>query len=194
MTVLAYSYERLVNAIAYFANQHEKVAKGPLYKTTLLKYIALFYYKVLLESGEPPLELNFLAMENGPVAEEIYVGLNEKALHAEEFEIYNSSDGQGDKILVKANKYDMDFFSEFEIEIMDSLIQEFATNYKNNKKIIDATHELPPWKNAWASRGKAGMRKMMDEDIFINKEKSLAEEHFAIYKGIKGISNAPYHR
>ncbi|WP_210413674.1 type II toxin-antitoxin system antitoxin SocA domain-containing protein [Leptospira ilyithenensis] len=186
----------MINSIAFFSTEHQKITRKPLYKTTLLKYLALFYYKVFSESGEPPLELSFIAMENGPVAEEVYVGINENAFNVAEFEIIKSTtSNDSEQIQILGKSYNLDFFSEFEIEIMNELIQNFATMYKNNTAIIDATHELRPWKIAWENRGKSRLKKMNDEDIFDESfQNTLASEHYAIYKNLRDISGAHFSR
>ncbi|MDV6237870.1 DUF4065 domain-containing protein [Leptospira ellisii] len=194
--MVAYSYEKLINSISFFSAEHTKLTQKPLYKTTLLKYLSLFYYKVFSTLGEPPLELSFVAMENGPVAEEVYVGINENIFNVAEFEIIkNMGMDNLEKTQIIGKSYNLDFFSDFEVEVMRDLITKYATSYKNNNEIIDATHELRPWKIAWENRGNGKMKKMNDEDIFEEvSQDNLANEHYLIYKTLRETSIANFSR
>ncbi|GBF44462.1 hypothetical protein LPTSP2_37650 [Leptospira ellinghausenii] len=192
--MIPYSEEKLLNSISYLANEHKKVSGKNLYKTPLLKYLALFYYKILKETGEPPFRANFLAMEKGPVHEEVYIGIDENLIGNGEFKVLEDSwhifpyKSKKNKY-IESVKYDLDYFSDLEIEVMDELIKEFATNYKNVENLIEATHKLEPWIKAWEARGNKKMNIITDDNIF-DPESDSNSPAYQHYKTFKVLSEA----
>jgi hypothetical protein len=69
---MPYQMEKIENAICFFAKEHQKKARKPLYQTFLYKYLAFLDFISLRETGQPALGLRYLAMEKGPVPIEIY--------------------------------------------------------------------------------------------------------------------------
>ena len=106
--MIPYRKEKIENAICFFAFEHKKATKKPLYQTYLYKYLAFFEFDHIKKYGRPPLGLKYLAMERGPVPIEIY----------EKREAYKSScfafkKGAEDNFVVVPNgKPNMDYFSK----------------------------------------------------------------------------------
>jgi hypothetical protein len=70
--MIAYQKEKIENAICFFASEHHKATRQPLYQIFLYKYLAFFDFECLKNSGKPSLGLKYLAMERGPVPIDIY--------------------------------------------------------------------------------------------------------------------------
>lgn len=196
--MIPYSQERLINAISYFAFKHKELSGKKLYKTALFKFLALFYYKVLEQVGEPPFELTFKAMERGPVPDEVLVSIDEDENFGKsffelktEFDETDLLSSNKSKIVIESKKYNLDYFSDFEIEVFDDLLNRFSKNYKSNKSLIDATHDLVPWKKAWESRGSKNMKIINDIDIFSDRsETNSSYEHYLTFLTLQSQENA----
>jgi hypothetical protein len=61
--MIPYKNEKIQNAIAFFAKEHCKKVRKPLYQTYLYKYLAFLDFISLREVGRPALELIYKAME-----------------------------------------------------------------------------------------------------------------------------------
>lgn len=61
--MIPYQKEKIENAICFFAYEHKKATRKFLTQTYLYKYLALFDFKCLEETGKPALGLKYMAME-----------------------------------------------------------------------------------------------------------------------------------
>ena len=146
--MLAYRKERIDNIILYFALEHYKKTKRYLSQTALYKYIAFFEFRHLKSRGDMPLELNYRAMEHGPVPIDIYDHRDEKNYFSKVlFEKYKSPNGK-DAIIIKPNgKFEDDYFSENELEDLRNLIEIFAQQWVDSKIMSDSSHQaLKSWR------------------------------------------------
>jgi hypothetical protein len=184
----AYAKERLENAICFFAREHHKRTGIYPTQTMIYKYLAFFDLQVLEERGEPPLELKYKAMKNGPVPIDLYNRRQDLDTDLFCFE----SQKEKNMILVKAKKVpDMDYFSKYELQKMESLLFMFAQRGIDSETMSTASHQaLRTWKKAYARQANSPI---LFEDAFdglhskSEKDLTAAEEHFLIYNSLKTV-------
>jgi len=138
--MIPYRDEKLKNAAIYFAREHQKRAKKPLYQTYLYKYLAFLDFCSIRETGRPALDLTYRAMKEGPVPLEAYDG-KEKVTGCKFIK-----DEYGEQVITTL-KPDLDYFSDYEIELMNRLLDFYAKRWVTSKTMSDATHEdILAWK------------------------------------------------
>lgn len=144
--MIPYQKEKIENAICFFAKEHQKKARKPLYQTFLYKYLAFLDFTSLKQTGEPALGLRYRAMERGPVPIDIY----------DKRESYSSplvkfvKDERGSIMIFPRKEPDLDYFSPYEIELMSTLIEIYAKSYISTRLVSDASHEeIAAWKTTW---------------------------------------------
>ena len=186
LTMIPYQKEKIENAICFFASEHHKKTKHPLYQTFLYKYLAFLDFEILRETGRPCLGLKYKAMERGPVPIEIYSQRNEiKSL------LFEFRRDQEDKITVHPkSKPNLDYFSKKEISQMQRLIEIYAKSYIPAKLISDASHEsILAWKKTWKSQpnGMIDYKSEFDDRLLNKKEEELTypEESYLTYKALE---------
>ena len=69
---IPFQKEKIENAISYFAAEHTKITRQPLFQTALYKYLAFFDFEILKKAGTPALGLKYSAMDKGPIPIDIY--------------------------------------------------------------------------------------------------------------------------
>ncbi|MBN1294537.1 MAG: DUF4065 domain-containing protein [Candidatus Latescibacteria bacterium] len=184
----AYQKERLENAICYFASEHFKKTRKLPTQTYIYKYLSLFEFQILEETGEAPLGLKYRAMKRGPVPIEIYN--NRRDINSECFCFEERDDNIFD---VRALKMpNMDYFSEYEIQKMKNLIFTYATPYMTSHIMSESSHEkIRAWRIAYNERGENSIIDNSDtfEDLSKKDEKDLTpqEEHFLISESLKNV-------
>lgn len=187
--MIAYQKEKIENAICFFAEEHKKATRQPLYQTYLYKYLAFLEFDSIKETGRPALGLKFRAMEKGPVPIEIY----------EKRESYESSCFkfrrlEKDKyIIISKGKPNLDYFSPYEIKEMKRLIEIFANKFVKSNEMSESSHQdIKAWKKTWSRKPNSiiDYGSTFDEDIKNKdpKELTVAEENFLIYKSIEEAS------
>ncbi len=138
---------KIGNILAYMATQTE-----PLYMTKALKLLYIIDETAVRQSGSPITWLDYKVWKNGPVAPEIY---NE--LRHNQFVIYDKvpinlsdfisihrvqnaqSSNQVDVKIYSKREASFDQFSEFEEEVVKSVIRQFK--HLNAAQLIDLLHE-----------------------------------------------------
>lgn len=185
----AYQKERIENAICFFAYEHfEKTGKYPS-QTHIYKYLAFFDFQILEETGEAPLDLDYLAMERGPVPIQLYKKRREIKSDCFCFQ----ETGTNNFIVKAVKKPDLHYFSEYETEKMKNLIYIFATSYTTASIISDASHKkIKAWAKAWNRKKNSPIDKAETfDDIYKKTEGELTqqEEHFLINQSIKRIKH-----
>ena len=188
--MIPYQKEKFDNAVCFFASEHTRRTGRPTYQTYIYKYLALFDFAVLENTGKPALDIDYEAYKRGPVPE-IYD--RRRIYNTECFEFVKIISQEPDeKYIVAAKKDpDMEYFSSYEIEIMKALVDKFAIPGTTTDPIIEATHEIKAWEKAWEKRGIRKKVKMQYEDNFIDlnakseEELTPEEETFLVYKALK---------
>ena len=180
---------KLDQLIHFFAKEHKEISGFDLFKTTLLKYIDLFEFELLPLLGQPPIGLDYCAMENGSVPIELYDSIDKGEYKSDLFDIVQEIEEDDTgleirkiKILPKHNDYNFDDFSEIEIDKMYELIDLYAKDYRNNQKIINKVHKLKSWKIAWdkaLKKGKKIEKIYFSDEIDSKKDPILSEQYDA---------------
>ena len=183
--MIPYRKEKIENAICYFATEHRKKSGNPLYQTFLYKYLAFLDFESLQKRGRPSLCLTYIALEKGPVPDEIYNRWSDFQSKIVDIR----SDQEGRRYVVCKEKADLSYFSKAEIALMNNLIEIYAKSYIPSKLISDASHErIAAWIKAY--KKKPGSRidysLTFDEDLFNkpHEKLSFAEESYLTYKAI----------
>ncbi len=136
---------RIGNMLVYFTSK-----LGAIPKTKLLKLIYILEEEAVLKSGEKFTDLEYQYWTQGPVSSFI-----NKQIDKQRDPIANflSIDKLANKTLVKAKStFDDSEFSNFDISLMDSVIERFGN--KNTNDLIDYTHrEGSLWNNKHKKHG-----------------------------------------
>ena len=180
--MIPYRKEKIQNAIVFFAKEHRKKTRKPLYQTYLYKYLAFLDFISLREIGRPSLELIYRAMKRGPVPIEIY----EKK---EDTPLYRFIKDKFGEIIVTNNKPDMDFFSSYEIDLMHRLIEIYATRWMTTDVMSDASHEdITAWKRTYYQKPNTIIDYTLefDGDLLSKRENELTypEEVYLMLKAM----------
>src|SRR5207247_1044182 len=121
-----HSREKLLNAVAYFAQNTQSCGKTKLYK--LLYFLDFQHYT---EAGRNVTGLEYYAWPMGPVPRALHEELASPAqdfaakLQVENFVLYN---GHEMLKLTPLQPFDASHFSKRELRIMESLASEFRTS------------------------------------------------------------------
>jgi|GEM_PF-4859777 len=179
----AHHNKKIEALIHFFAVEHKKKSGKDLYKTSLFKYIDLFEFEILKETGIPPLGSEYNALKNGPVPVALYSDLSANRYKSDlvKIEIDEIGHYESMKIIPVTENYSLDIFSDYEMDKLYSLIDRFAVKYKNNQELIQATHEIKAWDIAWNHRrlGDSQSEKMWLKDEVTDSENTIIQENFA---------------
>ena len=187
--MIAYKTEKINNAICFFANEVYKCTGKYLPQTLLYKLLAFLDFFSIEKLGKPALELKYRAYKNGPVPVGIYNNREGYQTNCFKFE----KRGTNRFIIISTKEADLDYFSEFEIEIMNYLLDKYIKNNLDMKKIIDnicedSHNEIKAWKVAY-NRKKNSRIDYSDTFGEIDKKESnklsIQEERFLVYRSLK---------
>ena len=190
--MIAYKTEKINNAICFFAREVYKLRKQYLPQTLLYKFLSYLDFSSIEKLGKPALELEYRAYKNGPVPVGIYN--NREGCQTDCFKFEKR--GNDKFVIISTKAADLDYFSEFEIETMNYLIDRYIKNNLNMKQIIDnicedSHNEIKAWKVAY-DRKKNGRIDYSDTFGEIDKKESnklsIQEERFLVYHSFKNKS------
>lgn len=184
--MIPYQKEKIENAICFFASEHMKKTRQPLYQTFLYKYLAFLDFEILKATGRPCLGLSYMAMEHGPVPMEIYDKLN--TLKSSCFEYREEQENK--KTIHPKGKPNLDYFSQVEIKQIQRLIEIYAHSYISTRLISDASHQdIVAWKKTWDKNHNSMIdySAEFDDDLFKKKEEELTypEESYLTYRALE---------
>lgn len=187
--MIAYQKEKIENAICFFASEHSKRTKKPLYQLFLYKYLAFLDFKSIEETGRPVLGLKYMAMDRGPVPIEIYDA--RKVLKTECYEFRNVEENK--YVIIPKGNPNLDYFSAYEIKKMHELVEIYADIFVKASDISEASHQdIKAWRRTWKEKPNSIIEYELqfDDDIKHKDAKELtpAEESFLIYKSIEEAS------
>jgi len=186
LIMIPYQKEKIENAICFFASEHLKKTRHPLYQTFLYKYLAFLDFESLRETGRPCLGLSYKAMQYGPVPMQIYGKRSELKSPCYEFR-----EDQEHKVTIHPKgKPNLDYFSQREINQMNRLVEIYAKSYVPAKMISDASHEsILAWKKTWKKcpNGMIDYNAEFDNNLSHKKEEDLTypEESYLIYRAME---------
>jgi uncharacterized phage-associated protein len=183
--MIPYKKERLENAICFFIQQHEKKVRKPAYKTFIYKYLALFDFAVLEETGRPAFEIKYDAMERGPVPRGLYNNVD--SIQFDKVEVFE--DGDDRHVFSTKEEPDLDYFSDNEIALLHKIVNEAMRFRMKTNRVVEMSHQnIKAWKVAWDKRGTGKKEPMSYDDTFPcvheKKERDLTaqEDAFLLYK------------
>jgi hypothetical protein len=182
-----YQNERIENAIAFFASQHcKRTGKDP-YSMHIYKYLAFFEFRQLEKTGDMPLGLHYIAMERGPVPDEIYTNI--KTIRSSLYKII--SEGENHYRFSSLKAPDLDYFSDEEIDEMNNLIDFFAQKWVTTNVMSDATHQaILAWRKTWKERPNSLIDPLTAFENILSKPVDLltpSEEHFLISRSLQSV-------
>jgi len=190
--MIAYKTEKINNAICFFAREVYKLRKQYLPQTLLYKFLSYLDFSSIEKLGKPALELEYRAYKNGPVPVGIYN--NREGYQTDCFKFEKR--GTNKFVVISTKESDLDYFSEFEIETMNDLIDKYIKNNLDMKQIIDnicedSHNEIKAWKVAY-DRKKNSRIDYSDTFGEIDKKESnklsIQEERFLVYHSFKNKS------
>lgn len=131
-------------------------------------------------------------MKMGPVPKEIYNDKEYRKTDAYYFEEVKNTNNVVEIIVKKNKKPNLDYFSDYEIEKMNKIVEVYYDKSVSSSLISDASHEKI---KAWERRFNIKENDIIsyDEDVFIdisNKEEkdfTPAEERYAMLKAFEEI-------
>lgn len=190
--MIAYKTEKINNAICFFAWEVYKLRKRYLPQTLLYKFLSYLDFSSIEKLGKPALELEYRAYKNGPVPVGIYN--NREGYQTDCFKFEKR--GTNKFVVISTKEADLDYFSEFEIETMNDLIDKYIKNNLDMKQIIDnicedSHNEIKAWKVAYDKKKNS---RINYSDTFgeIDKKESnklsIQEERFLVYHSFKNKS------
>ncbi len=187
--MIAYKTEKINNAICFFANEVYKRTGKYLPQTLLYKLLAFLDFSSIEKLGKPALELGYRAYKNGPVPVGIYNNREGYKTDCFKFE----KRGTNRFVVISTKEADLDYFSEFEIEIMNYLLDKYIKNNLDMKKIIDkicedSHNDIKAWKVAYDRKKDSGINYSDTFEGIDKKEDdklSIQEERFLVYRGLK---------
>jgi hypothetical protein len=189
--MLAYRKERIDNAILFFAKEHYKKTKNDLSQTALYKYLAFFEFRYLEKYGEMPLELEYKAMEHGPVPIEIYANReNKEYFPLVTFEPIPLKGGKTGYLVKPTGMFNPDYFAETELEEMGYLIEFFAQRWVTATIMSDSSHrEIKAWRTTHKAHPNAVIDPIDDFERDIRNipsgELTPEEERYLFQKSIR---------
>lgn len=187
--MIAYRKEKIDNAICFFALEHKKKSGKDLAQTFLYKYLAFLDFLSVEKTGVPAFDLEYKAMEKGPVPYKIYNKRRNLKTNLYEF----IDRGENIYIVKSKAKPSVDYFSGFEINIMNQLISKYATKYSKTGEISDDSHRrIKAWQKAYEGKINSIIDYALtfEGDITKKSEEDLtqAEECFLTFQAMKNAA------
>lgn len=180
--MIPYRDEKIKNAISFFAKKHTTKTRKPLYQTYLYKYLGFLDFYSVRETGRPVLGLAYSALHWGPVPMEIYTTKKDT-------DKYKFTKDGSNYFIRSTQKPDMKYFSQYEIELMNRLVEIYATTWMRTDIMSDASHEdILAWKRTWKKKPNSIMDYVLEfkGDLFSKNENELTypESVFLTYKAL----------
>lgn len=194
--MITYRKERIDNAIAFFVIEHHYKTHKPLSQTKLWKYLAYFEIEMVKKTGVPPLELEYTALERGPVPLELRESIINNEYKTELVKIIVEQKDGKKYVNICPNKnaeYDLNYFSESETEEMFRLIEIFADSFVTANDMSESSHEtFLSWRRAWKKRGSKNCRPMDLAEEFPGEIRTkpedklkLPEENYLAFEALR---------
>ena len=141
---ITFAQEKAFNALVYFTQRIK-----PLYLTKAIKLLYIADEKAIKETGVPITLLNYKAWKYGPVPEDIY----NKIKLAHNHQKVGSQEANIDQVIVSSppehlpegcilearKEFDDSQFSDYEIEVLDAVIDEYGKY--NGEQLVEVLHE-----------------------------------------------------
>lgn len=183
MLYKAYHKQIVDNAVAYIAKKYQDACGEPINQMKMYKILALFDFRCVKDFGSPCTELTYLALQKGPVPNELYNGDESIYEHftSKKFDV----NGNTYKYYVCTAEPDTDYFSRRELNLLDSIIKYFIDNKLSSDDAAELTHkEIAAWRKAWEKKPNSIIKYSDEFDgIYDKKEDELTrqEDRFLVY-------------
>ena len=137
-TSFAFDEKKAAQAAAYLL----KLNGGPMNYMVLIKLLYLSDRKSLIDSEMPITGSHMVSMPHGPVLSEILdlINMGSPDSDSEWFKLVSEPSGYSVSL---RDEPDFEELSEFEIEILEYVYQNFGS--MDQWRLKDMTHELPEW-------------------------------------------------
>ena len=184
----AYHDEIVKNSLAYVALQYRNLTGYNVTQTIMYKILALFDYRCLKETGRPCTELDFYAERRGPVPHSLKDWGDDGVVRKKSAVI----NGHEAMVFECYGTPDTDYFSDYEQELLDSIIRRAVDEHWNTAKASEVSHDEI---RAWAKGRERDDHRMRYADEFENLEKkngvllSPAESRFLIYSAASDLED-----
>ena len=176
--MIMFREEKIKNAIIFFLRESKN---NELYQTSLYKYLAFLDFNAIEKWGRPVLNLEYRAMEHGPVPIELYNQLEEKTKNY--CSIIDDQDQKKVKLKYK-NQPNMDYFSGREINLMNELIEIYSNDYDKAHIMSEASHEkIKAWKKTWEKDPNG----IIDKSLSFENESDL-KKSYLLFEDINRIN------
>jgi len=178
--VRAYKKKRLENAIAYMIKIQTHFSGQRAFQTFIYSYLALIDFKALKEAGKPVFDLDYVATIMGPVPIELDDN-RDKIVDDENYfdAIKLVRDQEGNYWYACKQEPDLDYLSDYEIELIEATVEEFAGKgiKTTSEEVVDASCvRIRAWHKAWENRGDCGRVPINPLHTFIDLLQKKEEE------------------
>jgi uncharacterized phage-associated protein len=131
--------DKIGNLIIYLVDEIENRHRQKLFLTKLLKLLYIIDETAVMETGAPVTGLDYRVWKMGPVAFDVYADLRHN--NSQELSYFaEAKSGDGDwKLIESNNKFDDSEFSDYEMNLIDRVINEYG--YLKKEGLIDLLHE-----------------------------------------------------
>jgi uncharacterized phage-associated protein len=182
---------RLENAIAFFAKEYHARTRRYLPQTLLYKFLSLLDFKILKATGRPVFDIEYLAMNHGPVPPLLY--RNKDSIESELFSFVKQ--GENEYVITAKIKADLNYFSDAEVQEMERLIEIYSSGgYRTTGIASNQSHEeIKAWRDAYARCPNSVMNYADEfENIYGTPEEKLTpeEDRFLLFESFKKMRTA----
>ncbi len=150
-----FNRQKAIEAILYFANARKQQKLTVLHLLKFLYYADMYH---LNKYDRPVLGDCYYAMENGPVASNVYDMLKNSC---NDYEL--SGWGRDSKVTALRDA-NLDYFSDTDIEAFDYVLNTFKQQTPD--EMIKETHKTKAWINAWNNKNYFAKRSEMSYEDF----------------------------
>ena len=126
--------EKIGNLMVYILKH-----QGIVFHTQLIKLLYLIDETAIKDDGIPVTWLDYKAWQFGPVAPETYYIKYKKSVFDSFISLCKNDIGENKLLLFPKVDFDDSEFSDYEIDIIDSVLKEYQS--KSPSQLVDITHE-----------------------------------------------------
>lgn len=126
--------EKIGNLMVYILKH-----QGIVFHTQLIKLLYLIDETAIKDDGIPITWLDYKAWQFGPVAPETYYIKYKESVFDSFISLYKNDIGENKLLLFPKVDFDDSEFSDYEIDIIDSVLKEYQS--KSPSQLVDITHE-----------------------------------------------------
>lgn len=179
---------KLYNAISYIARAYYRKTRKYIPQMILYKMLAWIDVESVKAIGVPVFDLNYIAMKRGPVPEELYKNRDNLKTDLFQFLKGKPTNGNITYIIKAAGKADLDYFSDFELNIIDNTIDIFANKYITTKTASESSHEIRSWKKAWTRKPNSRILLIDEFELKNNENATIKIKHLSDWEYLKSFN------